>query len=96
MKREHRVPLSSATTDILKAMKHGERVFKLSNMALTTLIRRMHVEELKQGRKDFLDPKMNKVAVPHGFRSTIQRLGLGKNIVFKGGHRNGPRPRYRR
>ncbi len=80
MKKEHRVPLSSAAMDILRAMKaasQGEYVFpgrrgeQLSNMSLTTLIRRMHADEEKQGRKGSLDPKLNKVAVPHGFRSSF-------------------------
>ncbi len=89
MKREHRVPLSFAAMDILKAMKQGERVFKLSDMALTTLIRRMHGDELKQGRKGFLDPKMNKVAVPHGFRS---RIGHPKKPHFQGKSPKWPSP----
>jgi len=81
MKKEHRVPLSSAAMDILKAVKavsQSEYVFPgrrgdkpLSDMALTTLIRCMHADELQQGRKGFLDPKLNKVAVPHGFRSSF-------------------------
>jgi integrase len=32
----------------------------------------MHAAELNQGRKGFLDPKQNKVATTHGFRSTFR------------------------
>ena len=82
MEEEHRVPLSPPALDILKAMQavsDGDYVFPgrrgdkpLSDMALTQLIRRMHADELKAGRKGFLDPKYNEVAVPHGFRSSFK------------------------
>jgi integrase len=41
-------------------------------MSITMLIRRMHQDELDAGRSGFLDPKQNKVATTHGFRSTFR------------------------
>jgi integrase len=54
--REHRVPLSEAAMALLAALKReGDRVFPVSNMAMTMLLRRM-------GRGDL---------TVHGFRSTF-------------------------
>lgn len=57
--REHKVPLSAPALAILEALPKGEpgdRVFKLSNMALLMVLRRM-------GRSDL---------TAHGFRSTFR------------------------
>jgi integrase len=79
--KEHRVPLSDDAMKLLQTMPHIEgssyifsstRGGKLSDMALTALIRRMHVTEQKAGRKGFIDPKRNKVVTTHGFRSTFR------------------------
>src|SRR5260370_40351334 len=54
--REHRVPLSEAAMALLVALKReGDRVCRVSNMAMTMLLRRM-------GRGDL---------TVHGFRSTF-------------------------
>ena len=45
---------------------------KLSDMALTAVIRRLHAAELELGRKGFLDPKQDRVVTTHGFRSTFR------------------------
>ena len=85
--KEHRVPLSDDAVKLLQPLRHGgseSLVFpapqggKLSDMALTMLIRRIHDAELKQGRKGFLDPKQNKVATTHGFRSTFRDWAADK------------------
>ncbi len=79
--KEHRVPLSDEAKRLLKALfkiKDNDLVFpaprggKLSDMSITMLIRRMHQDELDAGRSGFLDPKQNKVATTHGFRSTFR------------------------
>jgi integrase len=79
--KEHRVPLSDEAKRLLKAqfkIKDNDLVFpaprggKLSDMSITMLIRRMHQDELDAGRSGFLDPKQNKVATTHGFRSTFR------------------------
>jgi integrase len=79
--KEHRIPLSDEAVDLLQALPRfvgNDYVFsaprggKLSDMALTTLIRRLHEAERNAGRKGFMDPKRNKVATTHGFRSTFR------------------------
>lgn len=79
--KEHRVPLSIEARKLLEALPKfarnslvfpGTKGGKLSDMALTMLLRRMHQDELDAGRKGFLDPKQNKVATTHGFRSTFR------------------------
>ena len=79
--KEHRVPLSDEAKELLKGLhkfKDNNLVFpaprggKLSDMSITMLIRRMHQDELDAKRNGFLDPKQNKVATTHGFRSTFR------------------------
>lgn len=85
--KEHRVPLSDDVVVLLEALPRvvgNDYVFpaprggKLSDMALTTLIRRMHEAECKSGRKGFIDPKRNKIATTHGFRSTFRDWAADK------------------
>ena len=77
-KREHHVPLSDAAVAILKAQKalkieNVEYVFpaarggKLSDMALSMLVRRMNGEKPK-----VVDGRTGEPVVPHGFRSTFR------------------------
>ncbi|EHU1360576.1 integrase [Acinetobacter baumannii] len=40
-------------------------------MPLTTLIKRMHEQELKNGL-GYIDPKQNRIITTHGFRSTFR------------------------
>lgn len=79
--KEHRVPLSDEAVKLLEALPRivgNPHVFpaprggKLSDMALTTLLRRMDAAECEAGRTGFKDPKRNKVATTHGFRSTFR------------------------
>jgi integrase len=79
--KEHRIPLSEEAVGLLKALPRVGRsrlVFvapsggKLSDMSLTSLIRRMHASEVEAGRRGFLDPRQNRVATTHGFRSTFR------------------------
>lgn len=79
--KEHWVPLSEQTLKLLHALPHiagnsyvfpASRAGKLSDMALTMLIRKMHANEQKLDRKGFIDPRQNKVITTHGFRSTFR------------------------
>ncbi|MER2511207.1 MAG: integrase arm-type DNA-binding domain-containing protein [Nitrosomonas ureae] len=79
--REHWVPLSEQAVKLLQALPQiagNNYVFpaanggKLSDMALTMLIRKMHSREEKEGHKGFIDPRQNKIVVTHGFRSTFR------------------------
>jgi integrase len=75
--REHRVPLSDAALELLKALprKNGsDLVFAapkggpLSDMALTQCIRRLN----QAAEKPWTDPRSGREVVPHGFRSTFR------------------------
>jgi integrase len=79
--KPHRVPLSENTLKLLQQLPRIEGtpyVFpapqngKLSDMSLTTVIRRMHKSATENGSKGFLDPKQNRVVTTHGFRSTFR------------------------
>ena len=79
--KEHRIPLSETALKLLATiprMVSSDYIFQaprggtLSDMALTTLIRRMHTTAVDAGGQGFIDPKQNRVATPHGFRSTFR------------------------
>ncbi len=82
MKREHRVPLSSAASMLLKALPRLEgnplvfpapRGGMLSDMTLSATMRRIHESaEAKEGGAGFLDTRSKRPAVPHGLRSTFR------------------------
>ena len=79
MKREHIVPLSDTAVRLLEALPQYEgnnHVFaavqadKLSDMALTQALRRMHEKKLAADGRGWIDPKQNnRVITVHGFRS---------------------------
>lgn len=79
--KEHRVPLSKPAIKLLKALeREGDLIFpapggddeQLSDATLAAVIKRMHETEVAAGRKGYLDPKQNRVATPHGMRSTFR------------------------
>ncbi|MCV2866912.1 tyrosine-type recombinase/integrase [Albidovulum sediminicola] len=81
MKREHKVPLSPAAVDLLKALPRLEgnplvfpaaRGGQLSDMTLSATMRRMQEAEVSAQRLGFLDPRSKRPAVPHGLRSTFR------------------------
>lgn len=81
MKREHRVPLTDAASALLKALpRHKTSPFvffapqggKLSDMALSKVMKRMHHSEVKARRGGFVDRVSQRPAVPHGLRSTFR------------------------
>lgn len=81
MRREHRVALSNAAIDLLKAlprMADNPLVFpalrggQLSDMTLSAMMKRMNEVETKAQRPGFLDARSKRPAVPHGLRSTFR------------------------
>lgn len=88
--KEHRVPLSQAAISLLEQLYHethlqpddfifpAPRGGMLSDMSLTTLIRRMHEQKLKENDLGYIDPKQNRVITTHGFRSTFRDWSADK------------------
>lgn len=79
----HRVPLTRRMRELIAEQEEqgrgSEYVFAaprdgaLSDMSLSAVMKRIHEEELSQGRKGFLDPRSGLPAVPHGAcRSTFR------------------------
>lgn len=44
----------------------------MSDMTLSAVMKRMHQDEIKAGRKGWFDPILKRPAVPHGLRSTFR------------------------
>lgn len=81
MGKEHRVPLSARTVDLLKALPRLEgnplvfpaaRGGMLSDMTLSATMKRMHEAEGAKGGLGFVDRVSKRPAVPHGLRSTFR------------------------
>lgn len=77
--REHRVPLTPEALAVLKAVpRTGDFIFAahrggaLSDMTISAVMRRMQEDEVKAGRKGWVDGKSGDPAVPHGLRSTFR------------------------
>jgi integrase len=80
--REHRVPLPDAVVALLKAtlpvagtelIWPGQDMRKpMSDMSVAALVKKMHAADLAVGGEGWLDPKLGRPAVPHGFRSTFR------------------------
>jgi integrase len=77
----HRVPLTEPAIKLLKALPRfvgSTYVFPapkggaLSDMSIAAVIKRMHEDSIKSGGEDYLDPQQNKIATPHGFRSSFK------------------------
>ena len=80
--REHRVALTPEAVAILEALPRidgspfvffAPRGGALSDMTLSSVMRRMQETEEKAGRPGYLDPKNKRPAVPHGLRSTFRQ-----------------------
>ena len=80
--RAHRVPLTPDAVALLESLPrmdgspyvfHAQRGGPLSDMALSSVMRRMQDAEVKAGRVGFLDPTNKRPAVPHGIRSTFRQ-----------------------
>lgn len=79
--REHVVPLSDEALGVLDGLPKragSDLVFsalrggELSDATLAKVIKLMHDADAKAGGRGYLDPKLQRVAVPHGFRSTFK------------------------
>jgi len=82
--REHVVPLSPQAVAVLKRMKPHKRPYTelvfvgqsrgkpLSDMTLSKVVKNRHADELAKGRAGYIDPQQNRIATPHGFRSTFR------------------------
>lgn len=80
-RRQHRVPLTEPMIEILNGLprlKDCLYVFfsasggMLSDMALSSVMRKMHQADLRKGGPGYCDPKSGAPAVPHGLRSTFR------------------------
>ena len=79
--RDHRVALSAPAIDILNSLPRfadcdfvfpSPRGKAMSDMTLSAVMKRMHGDEIAKGRAGWMDPKLQKPAVPHGLRSTFR------------------------
>jgi integrase len=79
-KRDHTVPLSNQAMAVLEEMpSEGDYIFlgdkpgePLSNATMASVIDRMNEENEAAGRPKWIDPKLGRPIVPHGFRSTFK------------------------
>jgi integrase len=79
---EHRVPLSDAAVAVLKrmeAVRQGDLFFPggkegapLSDAAMATVIDRMNAANKESGLPIWVDARVNRPIVPHGFRSSFR------------------------
>ncbi|WP_284085061.1 tyrosine-type recombinase/integrase [Acinetobacter haemolyticus] len=87
--KEHRVPLSQESIALLKSIQEYTQpqdfIFPaprsgamLSDMSLTTLIKRMHKQKQQENGLGYIDPKQNRVITTHGFRSTFRDWSADK------------------
>ena len=86
--KEHQVPLSNAALSVLESIKMNKGLSQyifvaprggmLSDMAITALIRRMHVEQLETDGTGYIDPKQSRIITTHGFRSTFRDWSADK------------------
>lgn len=87
--KEHRVPLSMQSIELLQFVKKNypsqDLIFPaprsgemLSDMSLTTLIKRLHEQKFKENEIGYIDPKQNRVITTHGFRSTFRDWSADK------------------
>lgn len=87
--KEHRVPLSKEAINLLESIQEYTQpqdfIFPaprsdkmLSDMSLTTLIKRLHEQKLKENGLGYIDTKQNRVITTHGFRSTFRDWSADK------------------
>ena len=87
--KEHRVPLSQQAINLLESIQpytqSHDFIFPaprtgemLSDMSLTTLIRRLHEQKFKENSIGYIDPKQNRIITTHGFRSTFRDWSADK------------------
>ncbi len=80
-RRLHRVPLTVAMLEILQSVPRvngAPYVFAsakggmLSDMALSSVMRKLHQADVRDGGKGYVDPRSGDPAVPHGLRTTFR------------------------
>ena len=80
-KKEHRVALTSESVTLLRSLPRFENcslVFpstkgkQLSDMTISSTMRRMHEEDIRLGGRGYMDPQVKRPAVPHALRSTFR------------------------
>lgn len=80
-RRQHRVPLTDTMIALLRGLPRlegspfvffGAKGGMLSDMALSSVMRKMHKADLDKGGPGYLDVKSGSPAVPHGLRSTFR------------------------
>ena len=87
--KEHRVPLSQQAINLLESIQPYTQLHDfilpaprsgemLSDMSLTTLIKRMHEQKFKENQLGYIDPKQNRIITTHGFRSTFRDWSADK------------------
>lgn len=88
--KEHRVPLSQVAIKLLEQLyqetppQPDDFIFPaprggiVSDMSLTTLIRRMHELKFKEDGLGYINPKQNRIVTTHGFRSTFRDWSADK------------------
>lgn len=87
--KEHRVPLSKEALNLLESIQNHTQtqdfIFPaprngqmLSDMSLTTLIKRMHEQKVEEDGLGYIDPRQNRVITTHGFRSTFRDWSADK------------------
>ncbi len=69
------VKCSQTEYSILPAPINGQM---LSDMSLTTLIKRMYEQKFKENDLGYIDPKQNRVITTHGFRSIFRDWSADK------------------
>lgn len=79
--KEHRVTLTDEAVALLNKMPRlnsspyvfaAPREGQLSDMALSAVMRRIHVDDVEHGGSGFVDNISKRPAVPHGLRSTFR------------------------
>ena len=78
--RDHQVPLSNQAIAILRSQAGNGRAYPFSNrsgeplsdMALSSMVKRMHDKSLSSQGRGYFDPNTHRIAVPHGFRSSFK------------------------
>jgi len=81
MNRKHSVALSDAAVALLKTLPRFQdvdlvfpapRMGKLSDMALSAVMRRVHTAKADQDQKGYIDPETGRPGVPHGLRASFK------------------------
>ncbi|WP_237061811.1 tyrosine-type recombinase/integrase [Microbulbifer zhoushanensis] len=75
----HKIPLSTPAQELLADLPRGREIIFpgargdfMSNAAMGAVIRRAHEADIAKGGTGFIDPKLQRIATPHGFRSTFK------------------------